>query len=777
MPSAAVTLPPVVTFVPGPVMSPLAPQASPSRQFVVDTTTAVTRTPVAMCAPGPAAPQAAAPQNSPVPPVVVSADTPRENNKKVPSLESSLVYTVPVHNSFDALSAPNVSAMDTPNRRTTRSKKGAGGSGKMESNASVRGKRGRPSTKVAINKAPGLTPRVLLPKPSPNSGATAKITPKFSPQKHLKLVISPIDRDGQTTQVGSLVTVAPTPNPTPVGKDSNAKKPAQTLESREKENQRLDEILSQPTFGPTKQDKDVIVEHVFASSAPAHKIGKSAESSKAPLNHTSPILISDSENDDREIAPSANGKQKGVILVQEQKKPQLAPTKTTAGASTGTAVNAAATVAALAAGGTNAPARSSLEAEVTPAAQPTTVRAADGASAASGARASGMPTLTPVVNSAGGLPKSPNGNAGSPPVEATTQKSPPILSPRPSPPHSPPPDNVHSLTDRPPPADLISSSFKPKFKTDKVERISVPKKQHLRETLTLADGAKNSIFSLGKIKAFTFLMNTFGPDLTVVTPWLIAKTSKRVTIQAANFEQHIQLVKAKEVTADTQFELKSVRENTLLFGVAKIKKKRNDKLKNIVINEAVDKADRQIPDHGGTFVKVIQVKDKKGAFSDSRKGLFSFSGASLPDRIRLGENWEEVEEYHFPARHCQNCCSYEHSFKSCIKHKIASSKCGWCSGPHRTSECKSIGNWAKAKCAHCTNGKHPVWSVDCPHRRRERDVNRVRAGTRLTRTEALNILLKKQFDFTARTRDNLAESAPEAPPCSPEENDPSTPPL
>ena len=302
------------------------------------------------------------------------------------------------------------------------------------------------------------------------------------------------------------------------------------------------------------------------------------------------------------------------------------------------------------------------------------------------------------------------------------------------------------LTNRPNPPYLVDPKFQPKLQKNRtqnsdlqnnrtagLQRTHVPKNTELRETLKPVSDSL-SFFGLPKKKAAETLAKLFGENLTIITPWTVAKNEKRVTIQACSREQHARLCSAAEITAHSPFQLKSTRDDIPIWGVAQVTEDRQKIPENLTVNEARDEQDNIISDHQGKFKKMLKMK-VKGNWVNTKKGIFTFGCKHLPKKIKIGENLYDVIPYAFPAQHCHRCCSYDHSTHACEKHDISQPRCAWCAESHHYKDCPVIGDYRRARCVHC-RGNHPVWDQGCEYRRVERDTNTMRAGTRLTRAEA-----------------------------------------
>ena len=306
------------------------------------------------------------------------------------------------------------------------------------------------------------------------------------------------------------------------------------------------------------------------------------------------------------------------------------------------------------------------------------------------------------------------------------------LSP-PSPPSAP--DRIvtmEKLSNRPPPTSLIRPEFEEKMKNrkTKLRKNEIPKLPHWRVVLTEKPNPQNSIFKCSKDEALGKLHDFFGEGLSVVSKWSYAKKHKKLTVQASSDEQYNKLLNAKKLTASDSFNLHTSIDESRIWGCAKIPSD-----KEIKIVSAKDVLGNLILDHEGKFEHRLKMKGEDG-WIESKKGVFTFGGENLPHKIKIKNDWVQVEPYVFPTRHCLRCTSYTHSTHSCVKYQIGKPTCAYCSGPHEVKECKVSGDPSKAKCNHC-QANHPVWSPLCAIRQKERLANEHRAGTRKYRMKSL----------------------------------------
>ena len=118
----------------------------------------------------------------------------------------------------------------------------------------------------------------------------------------------------------------------------------------------------------------------------------------------------------------------------------------------------------------------------------------------------------------------------------------------------------------------------------------------------------------------------------------------------------------------------------------------------------------------GVWIARRMTRYREGQREDTKSICLTFNG-EIPERIYVDYMTYRVRPYERGPIRCYCCQDYGHVASVCRRAR----KCGRCGKEGCSDECKA----EVPKCLHCS-GSHYVGSADCPKRREEAKVNRIR---------------------------------------------------
>ena len=117
--------------------------------------------------------------------------------------------------------------------------------------------------------------------------------------------------------------------------------------------------------------------------------------------------------------------------------------------------------------------------------------------------------------------------------------------------------------------------------------------------------------------------------------------------------------------------------------------------------------------------------------------VLTFNTPILPKKIKVAFLFVNVEVYIPNPLRCYQCQVFGHHEDCCMKKPT----CGNCGGERHCNDDRNCKN--TAKCVNC-NGNHPVFSRDCPTRKKEKAILKVKYQKSITFPEARK-LVEEQF--------------------------------
>ena len=273
------------------------------------------------------------------------------------------------------------------------------------------------------------------------------------------------------------------------------------------------------------------------------------------------------------------------------------------------------------------------------------------------------------------------------------------------------------------------------------------------------ESCSTSLFALTEQQAFEILLSALGRGFDPSGDWSKAKKRKQLGITCANPEQFRKAMNIHDFKSKTAgIKLVSRVPQRKCWGVVRLIHRHVypdlSKLKDQLVGAKVAGLDADAAlktcasnitfTRRNTVVKVDENKkrvyqDGKPVIEETNSVQFYYIGERLPEELRFRElGWRKVEAYAFKVQHCWRCLGYNHLGRDC---KSAACRCGFCGGPHTTRECDKKDE--PPCCVYCKK-PHPVWSSECPRRRQEQELARIRAGTTMTRAMAWVHLKEKE---------------------------------
>ncbi|KAK7877096.1 hypothetical protein WMY93_032176 [Mugilogobius chulae] len=139
-----------------------------------------------------------------------------------------------------------------------------------------------------------------------------------------------------------------------------------------------------------------------------------------------------------------------------------------------------------------------------------------------------------------------------------------------------------------------------------------------------------------------------------------------------------------------------------------------------------------------------------GESVESTSVCLTFEG-TLPDKVLLDYVCYKVRPFTRGPLRCFCCQEYGHVAAVCKGRR----KCGRCGG----TECEFEECVSDPKCVHCS-GTHRTGARECPRRKMETEVNRIRAEKQVSYADAVKVVKGQEQVTTKRTEAERAQSDP-----------------